>query len=107
MDAQIIGQIRKYIQEQYIGGGIIAVPDVSRYCSCSDETVIEGLTELEELGEVKIVRRYFCYELHHIREFEYPYCSECNDDCPESLIDTYYYFKPLSLGTVPVASGYE
>ncbi len=96
MDTQVVKCIRKYIKEKYIGGGVIKVSDVSNYCECSDGIILKGLVELEKLGEVKIEKRYSCPDFHYIREYELPFCSECNKEYPEELINVYFYFKPLA-----------
>jgi hypothetical protein len=96
MNTQVIKCIRKYIKEKYIGGGVIKVSDVSNYCEYSDGIIIKGLVELEKLGEVKIDKRYSCPDFHYIREDEFPFCSECNEEYPEELINVYFYFKPLA-----------
>ena len=96
MNTQIIQCIRKYIQERYIGGGVIKVSDVSKYCECSDGIILKGLVKLEELGEVEIEKRYSCPNFHYMRKHEFPFCSECNEEYPEELINVYFYFKPLA-----------
>ncbi|WP_319420030.1 hypothetical protein [Pleurocapsa sp. FMAR1] len=96
MDTQAIKCIRKYIEDKYIGGGVVKVSDVSAYCGCSDGIILKGLVRLEELGEVKIEKRYSCPDFHYIRENEFPFCSECDQKYPEELINVYFYFKPLA-----------
>ncbi|MEM7595908.1 MAG: hypothetical protein AAF383_31145 [Cyanobacteria bacterium P01_A01_bin.83] len=96
MNTHVIKCIRKYIEYQYIGGGVIKVSDVSAYCGCSDGIILKALVQLEELGEVKIDKRYSCPDFHYIRENEFPFCCECNKKYPEELINVYFYFKPLA-----------
>lgn len=96
MFTQVIECIRKYIEKEYIGGGVIKVSDVSNYCGFSDGIIIKGLVKLEELGEVRIEKRYFCPELHYVNEYEFPFCPECNAEYPEELVNVYFYFKPLA-----------
>ncbi|MGL6342523.1 MAG: hypothetical protein ACRC80_25690 [Waterburya sp.] len=96
MVTQVIECIRKYIKNEYIGGGVIKVSDVSNYCGFSDGIILKELVKLEKLGEVKIERRYSCPNFHYIRECEFPFCSECNEEYPEELVNVYFYFKPLA-----------
>jgi hypothetical protein len=94
--------IRKYIKEEYRGGGVIKVSDVSIYCQCSEGNLIKSLSKLEKLGEVRIEKRYSCPDFHYMRNHEIPFCSECDYEYPEELINVYFYFKPLekSLPTI-------
>jgi hypothetical protein len=99
MNIHIMDCIREFIREEYIGGGVIRVSDVSRYCNCIEGTLIKNLVELEKLGELEIEKRYFCPEFHYIRDHELPACSECGCEYPEELINVYFYFKPLTVST--------
>ena len=95
MDIHIIDCIRKYVKEEYIGGGVVKVSNVSKYCRCSEGIIIKELTELEKLGEVRIEKRYSCPFFHYMRDAEVPFCSDCNETYLEELINVYFYFKPL------------
>jgi hypothetical protein len=97
MNIHVMDCVRKYIKKEYIGGGVIKVSDVSKYCDCSEGALIKALVELENHGEVRIEKRYACPEFHSIRDCEVPFCSECDIDYPEEFINVYFYFKPLTL----------
>ena len=95
MDIQAIDCIRRFVDLEYIGGGVIKVSDVSGYCNCSEGIIIRALVEMEKLGEVRIEKRYSCPEFHYIRDDELPFCSECDEEYSIDLINVYFYFKPL------------
>jgi hypothetical protein len=95
VNTQVVDCIRRYIREKYIGGGVIKVSDVADCCEYSDGIILKNLVELEKLGEVRIEKRYSCPEFHYMRDDEIPFCSKCDEEYPEELINVYYYFKPL------------
>lgn len=99
MDIHITSCIRKYVKEEYIGGGVIKISDVSNYCKCSQGRLIKELVSLEKLGEVRIEKRYSCPYFHYIRDGEKLFCDECDEEYSEEDINVYFYFKPLTVTT--------
>jgi hypothetical protein len=94
MNTNIMDCIRKYIEDEY-KGGLVKVSDLSNYCNQSQGKLLRELALLEQIGEVKVERRYSCPYFHYMRNEELPHCSECDDEYPEELINVYFYFKPL------------
>jgi hypothetical protein len=94
MDLQVLNCIRRFIKDRY-AGGFVKISDLSEYCSYSEGLIIKTLVQLEGLGEVTIEKRYSCPDFHYIRSNEFPYCSECDEEYSEDLINVYFYFKPL------------
>jgi hypothetical protein len=94
MNPNVVDCIKKYIEDEY-KGGLVKVSDLSIYCGHSQGIMLRNLSLLEEAGEVRIEKRYSCPDFHYMRDSEFPYCSECDDEYPEELINVYFYFKPL------------
>jgi hypothetical protein len=94
--------IRRYIKTQY-SGGLIGISDLAEYCDQSEGDIYVELLSLDQLGEIKIIKRFFCPEGHSITS-SLPFCEDCNFSYSNLYITTIILIQPLKHPSMTASS---
>jgi hypothetical protein len=87
--------IQHYI-ESYYTGGYIGISDLADYCKKSEGEIYMSLISLQQMGDIEIIKRFFCPQEHIIDISDVPYCNDCDYRYSNLYITTVIYVHPLT-----------
>ncbi len=97
MNTNIIECIRKYIREESYNQELIGISDLAEYCHQIEGEIYVNLLALKKLGEVEIIIRDFCPEVHPMSKEVVPYGQEYEAENSDEYITTTVYIKPIKI----------
>lgn len=91
--------LKRYLESDSFRGGLVGISELSNFCGVKQSNLYKDLVELQRIGEIQIVERYWCPESHSVSRPDINdnsvFCEECNLKYSSNDLIIEFYIYPL------------